>query len=460
MGSIRWYTFIYEKPEKTHRPLGGIRIGESARLKTGERVPGRACGDGKYPWFELEPFGFVCADDTTTREFDTPLWRALASLRPRPGPYPYRYAYSMGAPLYNRVPTREQMRFAEWETWEKPRDFRPMGKWAHGHERLVDKDPSHVIAPSDPVPVWFRDHGMVPGSHWNHHLPKVRELPAGSGVSYGRAFEAEGRTWLLTPELLLVPADRVFAYQEQTFHGVELGKGVALPLAWIRAEEGTRKLRRRATGEFVASGERWGKHAHVLLTGRHEVVSRIAYWQARDSEDWVEAGAEAVVVTAVDRAPWGVGESDPWVDARIGPGWAVAYRGLTPVWTTLWSPGKGGVPPNGQTQHKKYAQTEVGTFAFQWKERVATMSPDSGAPTVFWFADVPHIQYVKPPLALHVSYWHQDYGRPMSAECMNFSPADADWLFGFTTPRLPEGWNAIRPSEQAGPGSRLVIRPE
>lgn len=66
------------------------------------------------------------------------------------------------------------------------------------------------------------------------------------------------------------------------------------------------------------------------------------------------------------------------------------------------------------------------------------MSPDPCAPTVFWIADAPNIQYVKAPMALHVSYWHNN---------------------GVTRPTLPPGWNAVRPSKLTGPASRIVIRP-
>jgi hypothetical protein len=29
--------------------------------------------------------------------------------------------------------------------------------------------------------------------------------------------------------------------------------------------------------------------------------------------------------------------------------------------------------------------------------------------------------------------------------CVNLAPADAEWLFGFTSPHLPTGWSAALP---------------
>ncbi|MCC6526938.1 MAG: L,D-transpeptidase, partial [Polyangiaceae bacterium] len=38
--------------------------------------------------------------------------------------------------------------------------------------------------------------------------------------------------------------------------------------------------------------------------------------------------------------------------------------------------------------------------------------------------------------------WHDDFGRARSHGCVNLAPIDAAWLFGWTTPGVPEGWHA------------------
>ena len=70
-------------------------------------------------------------------------------------------------------------------------------------------------------------------------------------VAYARAFEHDGRTWLLTPDLMLVPADRVRAMQRSKFHGVKLGDGLDLPLAWNRTKGPKPKYEKR-DGKLVA----------------------------------------------------------------------------------------------------------------------------------------------------------------------------------------------------------------
>lgn len=455
IGSIKHSTMIWEEPIRGSGRLaiGRIRIGTTVKLKTGEGIAGQGCF-GK--WYAIEPFGYVCEDDTTTRDFTTPYWKALASLTPAMGPLPYRYAYSMGAPMYHRVPTPEEQHLNEHWTYPKERVFTPLGVWAHSHEKLVLKDAeAGLVRPTDEVPEFFRGHEPIPGSPYKSRAPKAKEVPAGTGLAYAKAFAAAGRTWLLTPELLLVPADRVFAYAPSTFQGVELEGEVRLPLAWIRGES---EPCRSAPG-YTAQKKRWANKTYVLLTGAQATADKHTYWETRQEGCWIEEHAGTAIVRAVEKLPGNLAADERWIDARILTGYAVAYIGLTPVWTTLWSGGKGGVPVAGNDP-KKHATTEVGIFTFQWKEKVATMSPDAGEPTVFWFADVPHIQYVRAPLALHVAYWHESFGQLMSAECLNFSPRDGEWLHSFTEPALPPGWNAVRGSKLTGRASRIVIRPE
>jgi hypothetical protein len=109
--------------------------------------------------------------------------------------------------------------------------------------------------------------------------------------------------------------------------------------------------------------------------------------------------------------PRGLEPNRKWIEAKIVPGTLTAYEGLRPVFSTLFSPGKGGVPVPGK-DHTKYATTQTGYFPIEWKDRVATMSNEKSEPKVLWFSDVPNIQYLRPPLAMHVAYWHEDFGKP------------------------------------------------
>ncbi|MBK8259172.1 MAG: L,D-transpeptidase [Polyangiaceae bacterium] len=457
IGSIRWLTYIYGEParKKDVLPIGAVRYGTAVVLKSTEPVPGSGCAT---KWYAIEPLGYVCADDTTTTDFDSPYWKALSSVAPAPGPWPYKYAFSTGAPMYTRVPTKAEQESAERDLGPI-RTFKTLGKWSYGHERLVDTDAASAIKADSPIPSYFENHGSIAGSPWNPKAkPNIRFIPNGSGFSYARAFEAEGRVWLLTPELFLIPADRVFPYKRNYFQGQQLGGEVNLPIAWVRGDTAV-KYKREADGTFVKTDGQWVGKVAVPITGTEVTAAKTRYFETKEAGVWIAETADVSVVKQVSKLPKTIAADEKWLDARLLPGTMTAYVGLTPVFTTLWSGGKGGVPiPGGDP--KRDATTELGTFAFQWKDQVATMSPDKGPVTVFWFADVPHIQYVHAPLAMHVSYWHPDFGFLRSAECLNLSAQDGQWLFNFTLPKLPDGWGSVRPSKWTGPSTKIVIRKE
>jgi hypothetical protein len=457
IGSIRWVTYIWSAPQrdKNTLPIGSIRYGTSLPLRKEEPLVNKGC---ETKWYPVEPMGWVCADDTTTLDLETPYYKALAGLAPAPGPWPYKYVFSTGAPMYSRVPTKDEIFTAEHDLGPL-RTFKSLGKWSYGHERLVSTDAADEIKATDPIPEYLKDHATVPGSPYNpHHKPQVRFVPNGSGFSYVKAFEAEGRVWLLTPELLVVPADRVFPYKRNHFKGQPLGGDVRLPVAWVRGAKVT-KYKRGEDGSFQATTDSWTGKVAVPITSNVAVAGKVRYHETKESGVWIPETDDVSVVEPVDKLPRTIGPDEKWLDARLLPGTMTAYVGLEPVFTTLWSGGKGGVPrPGGNS--KQDATTELGTFAFQWKDAVATMSPDKGAVTVFWFADVPHIQYVHAPLAMHVSFWHGDFGFLRSAECLNLSAQDGQWLFDWTLPALPEGWGSVRPSKATGPSTKIVIRKE
>ncbi|MBT6320946.1 MAG: L,D-transpeptidase, partial [Anaerolineae bacterium] len=39
-------------------------------------------------------------------------------------------------------------------------------------------------------------------------------------------------------------------------------------------------------------------------------------------------------------------------------------------------------------------------------------------------------------VAIHSTYWHNNYGEPMSHGCINASPDDAKWIFRWSMPAV------------------------
>jgi lipoprotein-anchoring transpeptidase ErfK/SrfK len=117
------------------------------------------------------------------------------------------------------------------------------------------------------------------------------------------------------------------------------------------------------------------------------------------------------------------------------------------------SAGRGGAPVKGKDPLET-ASTPTGWFPIGGKFRTATML-SSGTPIVHM--DVPWTQNFSGPHAIHSAYWHDDWGNLKSAGCVNVSPKDGKWLFGFTEPTVRDGWHGVRYVARYGDGSTLFL---
>ena len=428
-----YVTWIYAHPRTGERFIGYVRNGSGVALRAAELVPGEGCPGGFYP---VEPRGFVCNDRTVTRSPSARARETAAAAAGVPGSSPYGHAFSDGAPMYNRIPRAEEQERVE-------RAFGPAGGARRPYERpsaYHDLAGLEAIPPVDPVPPFLAGGGAAAEGR----MGLVKEtLPAGSIVSFTRAFAAEGRTWLLSADQALVPADRVRIFTPSTFHGVRLGGEARLPLAWMRGTARP-KLRRLPSGAFAKAGEAWPVRSFVQLSGARVEQEGQGYLETLERD----AGGDALFVrehdaTVAERAPalaTGVTPGQKWIDVSITRGTLVAYEGLEPVYATLMSPGRGGVPVPGR-DNVADSTTPTGTYNITFKDRAVTMSPDRpGGPRTHFIADVPFVQYFKAPFALHAAFWHERFGEPASAGCVNVSPLDAEALFQWTDPEVPEGW--------------------
>jgi len=450
LGATGPFAYIYKKPEKKGLALGYIRMGTSAPLRDSKPVAGAGCPRG---WYAVEPRGYACLDFVTTLNLQDPYYLALKDVAPtKDAVWYYRYAFSNGAPMYSRLPTKEETAREDYKFGPRG-SFTQLAEWSKGHEELLMKEP---IAATDPVPAIFADGKKhIPGGTRSPDQLIWRKIPNGSMVAVAKAFEADGRTWLMTPDLMLVPADRVRQIRRSSFHGVNLGSGVELPLAWNRTK-GMKPEYRKQDGKMDAFADAIPAKTWVQITEEKVSEGGKTYLAVRGEPDTFVDADDVTVSTAKKGLPKGVEPGQKWIEAKILPGTMTLYEGEKPVRASLFSPGKGGVPVPG-LDNTKYATTQTGYFPIEWKDHVATMSNEKSEAKVLWFTDVPHIQYLRAPLAMHVAYWHEDFGNPKSAECVNVSPEDGHFLFNWTEPGLPEGWGAIRPGDGNGRSTPVII---
>ncbi|MCB9457115.1 MAG: LysM peptidoglycan-binding domain-containing protein [Anaerolineaceae bacterium] len=96
-------------------------------------------------------------------------------------------------------------------------------------------------------------------------------------------------------------------------------------------------------------------------------------------------------------------------DSRI-----YAYQDGTLLYNVVVSTGLPGTP------------TVQGDYSIYWKLPAQTMSGPG-----YYLPDVPYVMYFYQGYAIHGTYWHNNFGQPMSHGCVNLPTPDAEWFFSF-----------------------------
>jgi len=125
---------------------------------------------------------------------------------------------------------------------------------------------------------------------------------------------------------------------------------------------------------------------------------------------------EYVAPTAAPYKPSqaGGGGGAHWIDVDLSEQRVYAYEGDTIVNSFLASTGTWQTP------------TVTGKFKIWIKLRSTDMSGPG-----YYLPDVPYTMFFYGDYALHGTYWHNNFGTPMSHGCVNLSIPDAAWLYNF-----------------------------
>jgi hypothetical protein len=117
-----------------------------------------------------------------------------------------------------------------------------------------------------------------------------------------------------------------------------------------------------------------------------------------------------------DHMPEGIGRNERWVDVDLTLQKLVAYEGFVPVFETLVS--------TGTARHP----TVTGQFRIWLRFRSQDMDGYRLGYN-YYLRDVPFVQYFYEDYALHGTFWHSNFGQPMSHGCVNLATSDAEWLY-------------------------------
>jgi len=110
------------------------------------------------------------------------------------------------------------------------------------------------------------------------------------------------------------------------------------------------------------------------------------------------------------------GGGERWIDVNLSTQSVYAYEGNTVVNSFIVSTGTWLTP------------TVTGKYKIWIKLRSAPMSGPG-----YYLPDVPYIMYFYKGYGLHGTYWHNNFGTPMSHGCVNLRTSDAEWLYNWAS---------------------------
>lgn len=105
-----------------------------------------------------------------------------------------------------------------------------------------------------------------------------------------------------------------------------------------------------------------------------------------------------------------------WIDVDLSAQQVTAYEGDQPVQTFIVSTGT------------QFHPTVTGQFRIYVKYRATPMAGPG-----YYLPGVPFTMYFYQGYSLHGTYWHSNFGTPMSHGCINMRTSEAEWLYGFAS---------------------------
>ena len=128
-----------------------------------------------------------------------------------------------------------------------------------------------------------------------------------------------------------------------------------------------------------------------------------------------------------------------WIEVGLSKQALTAWEGETAIKRLIISTGTAWYP------------TVTGRYRIYYKVRSQTMRGFD-----YYLPNVPHVMFFHRGFAIHGTYWHDNFGTPMSHGCVNLPAEDAEWLFSWAGPELPAGQWGVSATEE-NPGTLVVI---
>ena len=292
---------------------------------------------------------------------------------------------------------------------------------------LFERDPAREDAVRE-VGKLKRRAGMAVVGSWSAHDPE--------GTLQRLALLTSGR---------FVRASDLEAAEPSAFHGVELTSQSALPIAFV-VKRGVRTW--KLDGSDARKVDALSFHDVLHLTGRFHNVGAVKYWATSDG-NWVRH-RDVVVSQPRSTFPDFAAGNQRWLDLSVVTGMLTLYEGKRALFVTLGSVNR--------DAHSAEGDKWLGSYEIAGKEVTLTTRDANSFGEPFEVYDAPWGLTLSSGMALYGAYWHDQFGVDHGAGAIELSPADAERVYQWVTPNLPDGWHGLSAPLEAGNKTRIVLR--
>ncbi|HET90523.1 MAG TPA: murein L,D-transpeptidase [Chloroflexi bacterium] len=143
-----------------------------------------------------------------------------------------------------------------------------------------------------------------------------------------------------------------------------------------------------------------------------------------------------------EMTPISPGHPDKWIEIRLATQTLTCFEGETTVFRTGISSGAGGTTPRGEHRvlYKRHTRRMTGGGEDDYYDLPGISFP---------------VYFTRNAVAIHGTYWHNDFVRPHSHGCINVTNQAAQWVFRWVEPlALYEEYEKKAKLEE---GTRVVV---
>ena len=163
-----------------------------------------------------------------------------------------------------------------------------------------------------------------------------------------------------------------------------------------------------------------GENLYRIALHYGTTVQALASANGLSSTSWIYTGQRLTIPRGGSASPAPAPAPVPaptggkWIDVNLATQGLVAYEGQRPVYWATVSTGTAWTP------------TPKGRFRIYSKLRSGTMAGPG-----YYLPNVPYIMNFYGGYSMHGTYWHSNFGYPMSHGCVNMRTSDAQWVYNW-----------------------------